>query len=71
MAEADEIMARYRISGVPICKGEKLVGIITNRDLRFVEDLNKPVSDVMTAQKSDCSTSGNNVGTSSKYTDET
>jgi IMP dehydrogenase len=42
------VMERYRISGVPIVKGQKLVGIITNRDLRFETDLEKKVSEVMT-----------------------
>jgi IMP dehydrogenase len=42
------VMERYRISGVPIVKGQKLVGIVTNRDLRFETDLEKKVSEVMT-----------------------
>ncbi|MFC4453414.1 IMP dehydrogenase [Deinococcus sonorensis] len=47
--EAEAMMAEYRISGVPITDEHgTLLGIITNRDLRFVEDLNLPVSDVMT-----------------------
>ena len=48
--DAEKIMSRYRISGVPICKDGRLVGIITNRDLRFMEgdDFNQPISDVMT-----------------------
>lgn len=48
--EAEEMMARYRISGVPITDGHKLVGILTNRDTRFVEpsDMMRPVSDFMT-----------------------
>jgi IMP dehydrogenase len=48
--DAEEIMARYRISGVPICENGKLVGIITNRDLRFMEgsDFDQPISNVMT-----------------------
>ena len=48
--DADEIMARYRISGVPICENGRLVGIITNRDLRFMtdEDFSQPISAVMT-----------------------
>lgn len=43
--DANEIMARYKISGVPICEKGKLVGIITNRDLRFMteEDYNQPI----------------------------
>ena len=47
--EADQLMARYRISGVPICvDNKKLVGIITNRDIRFLTDLNVPIKDYMT-----------------------
>ncbi|MBO5312733.1 MAG: IMP dehydrogenase [Clostridia bacterium] len=47
--EADQLMARYRISGVPICvEDKKLVGIITNRDMRFLTDLNVPIKDHMT-----------------------
>ncbi|MBW1739503.1 MAG: IMP dehydrogenase [Deltaproteobacteria bacterium] len=44
------LMERYRISGVPVVKGEHLVGIVTNRDLRFETDLNKKVSEVMTKE---------------------
>ncbi len=47
--EALEIMQRHHISGLPVVQGEKLVGIVTNRDLRFVKDLERPVSTVMTA----------------------
>ena len=36
--DADELMGKYKISGVPICEKGKLVGILTNRDLRFLED---------------------------------
>ena len=46
--EALELMNRYRISGVPVVKNKKLVGILTNRDLRFETDLNQPVANVMT-----------------------
>lgn len=46
--EALELMNRYRISGVPVVKGKKLVGILTNRDLRFETDLEQPVANVMT-----------------------
>lgn len=51
--DAEEIMSRYRISGVPICENGKLVGIITNRDLRFMEgsDFDQPISAVMTKEK--------------------
>ena len=49
VAEADALMAKYRISGVPICdENKKLVGIITNRDMRFLTDYNMPIGDVMT-----------------------
>ena len=46
--EVLEIMGKYRISGVPVVKGEELVGIVTNRDLRFETDYDRPVSEVMT-----------------------
>lgn len=46
--EAQEIMRKYRISGVPITKDGKLVGILTNRDLRFVTQLDEKISTVMT-----------------------
>jgi IMP dehydrogenase len=45
-----ELMERYRISGLPVVKGDQLVGIVTNRDLRFETDLEKPVSEVMTKE---------------------
>jgi IMP dehydrogenase len=48
VAEALEVMARYRISGVPVTQGSKLVGILTNRDLRFETRTQLPVSDLMT-----------------------
>jgi IMP dehydrogenase len=48
IAEALRLMERYRISGVPVTKGSKLVGILTNRDLRFETRTDVPVSDVMT-----------------------
>jgi len=46
--DAAELMARYKISGVPITVDSKLVGIITNRDIRFEDDLDKPIREVMT-----------------------
>lgn len=48
--EADEIMGRFKISGVPICQDGVLVGIITNRDMRFMEgsDFDQPIKNVMT-----------------------
>ena len=48
--EALELMNRYRISGVPVIKEKKLVGILTNRDLRFETNLDQPVSKVMTKE---------------------
>ncbi|MGV1100785.1 IMP dehydrogenase [Thiovibrio sp. JS02] len=48
--EVNEIMRGYRISGVPVLSGKKLVGIVTNRDLRFVSDENLLVRDVMTSK---------------------
>ena len=49
--DAAALMERYRISGVPITVGEKLVGIITNRDLRFEEDYSRPIGEAMTHEK--------------------
>ncbi len=50
LAQADELMAKYRISGVPICKDGRLVGILTNRDLKFEEDYSKLCGEVMTSK---------------------
>jgi IMP dehydrogenase len=46
--QALEIMTKYRVSGLPVTRGPKLVGILTNRDLRFERNLDQPVSNVMT-----------------------
>ena len=46
--EALRVMQHYRISGIPLIRGTKLVGIITNRDLRFEENLDRPISELMT-----------------------
>ena len=49
VTDADALMGRYKISGVPVCDGSmRLVGIITNRDLRFLTDFNVPIREVMT-----------------------
>ena len=48
--DADDLMAKYRISGVPITEGTKLVGIITNRDLKFETDFTKKISESMTSE---------------------
>ena len=50
VAEVQQIMARYKISGLPVLHEGKLVGIVTNRDLRFVSDNDLRVSDVMTSK---------------------
>ena len=50
LAEADALMGKYRISGVPITVDGKLVGILTNRDLRFENDFGKKISEVMTKE---------------------
>lgn len=46
--DALDLMEKYRISGVPICENGRLVGILTNRDLRFMTDFNIPIKTVMT-----------------------
>jgi len=48
VSEALALMSKYRISGVPITKGERLVGILTNRDLRFETNYAQPIKNVMT-----------------------
>ena len=48
--DAEALMSRYRISGVPITRGKKLVGILTNRDLRFETDDSRPIGEVMTSK---------------------
>ncbi|MDY4655469.1 MAG: IMP dehydrogenase [Eubacteriales bacterium] len=48
VTDALELMRRYKISGVPITRGDKLVGILTNRDLRFETNFNRPIGEVMT-----------------------
>jgi IMP dehydrogenase len=49
LGEAEELMGKYKISGVPICeKSGKLVGIITNRDMKFETNMEKLIDDVMT-----------------------
>lgn len=50
LKDADELMAKFRISGVPITEGKKLVGIITNRDLKFEEDFSKKIKESMTTE---------------------
>jgi IMP dehydrogenase len=50
VGEAQYVMAKYKISGIPVVKDQKLVGILTNRDLRFVKDPNHKVADYMTSE---------------------
>ena len=50
LEDANNLMAKFRISGVPITEGKKLVGIITNRDLKFEEDFSKKIKESMTSE---------------------
>ena len=50
LQDADDLMAKFRISGVPITEGRKLVGIITNRDLKFETDMTKKIRECMTSE---------------------
>lgn len=50
LGDADQLMAKFRISGVPITEGKKLVGIITNRDLKFETDFSKKIKECMTSE---------------------
>ena len=50
LRDADELMSKYRISGVPITEGRRLVGIITNRDLKFETDYSKKIRECMTSE---------------------
>jgi IMP dehydrogenase len=50
ISQALEIMKKFRISGLPVTKNGRLVGILTNRDLRFEKRLDRPVSEVMTKE---------------------
>ena len=50
LKDADDLMAKFRISGVPITEGRKLVGIITNRDLKFETDFTKKIRESMTSE---------------------
>ena len=48
--DANDLMSKYKISGVPVCENGKLVGILTNRDLRFMTDYNVKIKEVMTKE---------------------
>ena len=50
IGDADALMAKFRISGVPICENGRLVGIITNRDLKFETDMDRPIHEAMTSK---------------------
>jgi len=50
LQDADALMAKFKISGVPITEGKKLVGIITNRDLKFETDYSRKIKEVMTSE---------------------
>ncbi len=50
VADANELMGKYKISGVPICRDGKLVGILTNRDMRFLSDFTQRIEEVMTKE---------------------
>lgn len=50
LADADALMGKFRISGVPVTEGRKLVGIITNRDLKFETDFTKKIKESMTSE---------------------
>ncbi len=50
LKDADELMGKFKISGVPITENNKLVGIITNRDLKFEDDFNKKIKECMTSE---------------------
>jgi IMP dehydrogenase len=51
IADVLALMERYRISGIPVVEGQRLVGIVTNRDLRFETNLNQKVSEIMTKER--------------------
>ncbi len=66
--EADNLMKKYKISGVPICVNEKLVGIITNRDLKFMDekDFNDQINNVMTKENLITAPVGTNLSQAQK-----
>ncbi|MCX7794475.1 MAG: IMP dehydrogenase [Thermodesulfovibrionales bacterium] len=51
LAEVEKLMSTYKISGIPVTKNGKLIGIITNRDMRFETNMKKKVSEVMTKER--------------------
>ncbi len=61
LEDANNLMSKYRISGVPVTVGHRLVGIITNRDLKFEEDFSKKISESMTSAEDGLVTARENV----------
>lgn len=61
LADADALMAKFKISGVPITEGKKLVGIITNRDLKFETDYSRKIKEVMTSENLITAPAGTNL----------
>ncbi len=66
VATALKLMSRYHISGIPVTEKNKLVGIITNRDTRFIEDVKKPISEYMTKKKLITTTEGTTLDEAEK-----
>ena len=63
LKDANDLMAKFRISGVPVTEGRKLVGIITNRDLKFETDFSKKIKESMKKQAMTNSRSWMNTAT--------
>lgn len=71
LKDADDLMGRYKISGVPICdENNKLIGIITNRDLRFETDFTKKISEAMTSENIITAPEGTTLETAQKILSE-
>lgn len=66
VSAAEALMAKYKISGVPITEGGKLVGILTNRDLRFETDFEQPIANVMTKENLVTAPEGNSLAEAQK-----
>ena len=61
LAQADELMGKFKISGVPIVENGKLVGIITNRDMKFEDNMDRPIYEVMTKENLITAKEGTNL----------
>ena len=68
--QALDIMNKYKVSGLPVTRGTRLVGIMTNRDLRFERNLDQPVSAVMTKDESGHRAGGHDARRSGKHAAE-